>query len=138
MAISRTRAAHFLAGLRVLFSNRSQILVDLLVFFVFLSWLVLIMLPFSRAMIKVFHVIQVVFFGCLAKDFVVRVSFDALFKFKLREKQFLCRFTVACFRLIQLNFFLFQFSVRNVVTLSLRWNSYWSKLWRLHFLLLRL
>ena len=84
------------------------------------------MLPFSRAMIKVFHVIQVVFFSCFAKDFVVRVCFDALLKFKLREKQFLCRFTVACFRLIQLNFFLFQFSVRNVVTLSLRWNSFWS------------
>ena len=97
MAISRTRAAHFLAGLRILFSNRSQILVDLLVFFVFLSWLVLIMLPFRVAMIKVLNIIQVIFFGCLAEDFVVRVCFDALLKFKLREKQFLCWFTVACF-----------------------------------------
>jgi hypothetical protein len=37
-----------------------------------------------------------------------------------------------------LNIFLFQFSVRNVVTLSLGRNSNWSELWRLHFLLLRL
>ena len=57
----------------------------------------MIMLPFSRAMIKVLNIIQVVFIGCLAEDFVVRVCFNALFKFKLREKQFLCRFTVACF-----------------------------------------
>ena len=126
MAISRTRTAHFQAGLRILFLNRCHVLINLVTFFDFLSWLVLNMLPFRiAASIKVLNIIQVVFIISLAENFIVWVCFDTLWKFKLREK-LLLGFAKACLWLNQLNFFLFQLSVRNCVTIGLGGYIYWS------------
>jgi len=118
MAISRTWTAHLQAGLGILFSNRCQVLINLVSFFDFLSWLVLNMLPFGiAASIKVLYIIQVIFVISLSKNFIIWVCFYALRKFELREK-FLLGLTTAYFWLNQLNFCLFQFSGRNCVTIS--------------------